>query len=24
VMMQWYADHLEKLAIGTVVEFKRA
>jgi integrase len=24
VMMQWYADHLEKLAIGTVLEFKRA
>ncbi len=24
VMMQWYADHLEKLAIGNVVDFKRA
>jgi integrase len=24
VMMQWYADHLDKLAIGNVVEFKQA
>ncbi|MBD9619464.1 tyrosine-type recombinase/integrase [Pseudomonas sp. PDM07] len=24
VMMQWYADHLDKLAIGNVVEFKLA
>lgn len=24
VMMQWYADHLDKLADGNVVEFKRA
>ncbi|MNZ59126.1 putative prophage CPS-53 integrase [compost metagenome] len=24
VMMQWYADHLDKLAVGNVVEFKRA
>lgn len=23
-MMQWYADHLDKLAAGNVVEFKRA
>ncbi|MDX1368254.1 tyrosine-type recombinase/integrase [Pseudomonas sp.] len=24
VMMQWYADHLDRLAAGNVVEFKRA
>ncbi len=24
MMMQWYADHLDKLAVGNVVEFKRA
>lgn len=24
VMMQWYADHLDKLAAGNLVEFKRA
>jgi len=23
-MMQWYADHLDKLAAGNVVELKRA
>jgi integrase len=24
IMMQWYADHLDKLAVGNVVELKRA